>query len=97
MSWTNRQKENNKRRDMVLKGIENDIQNDKNADKLESGLKYFKRIALLVLLIIAIYFWETALAIIFFLFIFAMFIGLLSLIMPRAGTIFRIFLIWRYW
>lgn len=85
------------RKEMILKGIKNDKINNANADKVASGFKYMKAIVIAGIIILGIVYWEIAVGILGLLFLLALFFGLLSLVMPRAGSLFRLFLIWRYW
>ena len=85
------------RKEMILKGIENDKINDANEEKFFSGLKYLKAILIAGIIILGIVYWEVSLGILGLLFFLAIFFGLLSLIMPRAGSVFRLFFIWHYW
>ena len=96
IEMTMQEKENNKRRDMVLAGVENDIKNDENAEKLGSGLKGVKYFILTTLIVLGIIYWEVTLAILFVFFIFGLFFGMLAAVTPKAGPIFRLFLIWKY-
>jgi hypothetical protein len=92
IKMTPEEKENNKRRDMILKGVENDIQNDKNGEGLLVALKVAGGITAVILCVI---YWEYAVGLAGILCVLGVFIGLLSFIMPNAGSLLRVFFFWR--
>jgi hypothetical protein len=92
VEMTAEEKENNKRKDMILKGVENDIQNEKNGEGLIVALKVF---GFITALIICIVYWEYAVGFAGILCLIGIFVGLLSLIVPNAGSLLRIFFFWK--